>query len=54
MAEIGIEPDPDPESKFGGTGFGVLVFGAAFGVNFSDSAHPWFTMLYFLLVRQAA
>jgi len=38
MAEMGTEPDS--ESKIRRlTGSGVLVFGAGFGVNFSDSAH---------------
>jgi len=40
MAEMGTEPDL--ESKIWRlAGFGVLVFGSGFGVNFSDSAHLW-------------
>jgi len=32
--------EPDSESKIWRlTGFGVLVFGSGFGVNFSDSAY---------------
>jgi len=39
MAETGT----DPESKIWRlTGSGVLVFGAGFGVNFSDFAHLWY------------
>jgi len=43
MAEMGTEPDS--ESKIwrltgSGVGFGILVFGSGFGVNFSDSVHP--------------
>jgi len=44
MAKIGIDPEPDLESKIWrltGYGFVVLVFkvGSGFGVSFSDFAH---------------
>jgi len=46
MAELDTEPDPDSESQIWrltgfGAGFGFLVFGSGFRVNFSDSAHLW-------------
>jgi len=40
MADMGTEPDPESKIwKLTGAGFGFLVFGSDFGVNFSDSAH---------------
>jgi len=40
MAEMGMEPDLESKIwRSTGFGSGVLVFGAGFGVNFSDSAH---------------
>jgi len=50
MAKMGTEhADPEPNSEFeiwrltgSRDGFGVLVFGSGFGVNFSESAHLWY------------
>jgi len=42
MAEIGTEPDLESKiRRLTGSGFGVLVFGAGSGFNFSDSVHLW-------------
>jgi len=40
MAEMGTEPDPETKIwRLTGSGFGVLILGSGFEVNFSDSAH---------------